>query len=1385
MASFRTLWVTLVLVCALVSPLASGQAVYTTGFEPPEFALGDVAGQNGWGHTGNSHTGGDIEPVPVGSPATFGSQSLEIYTRNTINVGVANHLYSATIDPSAGETGSTTGGVVVLNPQPVFRATLWYHTPLAPFVSTRGDGRFAELNPSSKGNAAGDLANRYAQVRIFNAPNTLFGSPAVEIRWPTTPITFAATTVATLNWNEWYRFEYLIHLIDGMDGANANDRFTLTVFDSDGNQLGTACGTTWEVGYKSGTYGGGSTARAVNGFDFFSTSGPNGNVAGYVDQLSMTAQSHGGLVAVGVSGEINVCSGGNTTLTASASGGSGSFTGYVWRDSLMNVVGTTATLVAVAGSYTVTATDTLCVTGTTPVTVTSEDPLVATIDGASSVCFGGTTTLTANATGGSGTINAYEWRNASNAIVGTASTLNAGAGTYTVTVTDATCGTATSMPFQVQVTCKATPVVNWSDPADILYGTPLSGTQLNATANVPGTFIYSPPAGTILNAGPNQVLTVDFIPDDTANYNNVDDTTVQIDVLPATPVVTVSGGPYTYDGAPHPATAVARDASSNPVSGTFSFTYDGSAATPVNAGTYAVIATFTSSDPNFTNATGNGTLTITRATPVVSWSNPANITYGTPLGATQLNATANVGGTFTYNPPAGTVLNAGANQTLSVDFAPTDATNYNPVNGTTVLITVDKAPTTIAITDIYPSPSTQGEPVTISFNLGGTFGTPAGTITVTDGVDSCTAPATATSCSMVLATIGSRTFTATYSGDVNHFGSTSSRFSHQVDPGLPTARVDGSTTICAGNTASIRVRFTGAGPWTITWSDGVTETVSDATHRREVAPRATATYSIVSVRDANGAGRESGSATVTVQIVAAPEILNTPVVTELGESVTLRATPGYINYQWFRDGQLIPGAISSELTIAPVTPADLGTYTVAGRRNGCMSLPSEPFALEDFDDAVIPVVGTVHGINGSLFRTTVHLSNGTDDAIEGEITFIDVLVPPYRYTLAPGETRFVEDLLPPSFAGLTSANVRRLVGPLPVIVVHVFNDEGEQVTTGMIERPIPIAETLTAGDRAVLITPMDPATTRFSLGMRSLSEGMKVRVTRRDATGFLLETFDRELGGSALTHDLFLGGFSESLTFDILAGRGVIYGAATDNGTNDPNMQIATKVEPRTASGRYVLPVAGSGAGNFDSFFATGLQVHNPGTDPLQATLRFIPGNVEKTITVEPRATLAMADVVAAMGTSGFGSLELTTSANVAPVVLARIYSIDDDGQTSLMTDLVPFEEALRENEEALVVAPHDPDASRFNIGLRTFDEGVHATATVRDPDGRIVGVIALLFPANTFIQQNARDLLGPIFTGDESVTFRIEDGSAVIYGVWTNNVTQDPALQYAVRPGA
>jgi uncharacterized repeat protein (TIGR01451 family) len=79
---------------------------------------------------------------------------------------------------------------------------------------------------------------------------------------------------------------------------------------------------------------------------------------------------------------------------------------------------------------------------------------------------------------------------------------------------------------------KATPVITWANPADIIYGTALSGTQLNATADTAGSFVYTPAAGTVLSSGNGQNLHADFTPTDTANYNNASKD-VSINVLSA------------------------------------------------------------------------------------------------------------------------------------------------------------------------------------------------------------------------------------------------------------------------------------------------------------------------------------------------------------------------------------------------------------------------------------------------------------------------------------------------------------------------------------------------------------------------------------------------------------------------------------------------------------------------------------------------------------------------------------------------------------------------------------------------------------------------------------------------------------------------------------
>lgn len=89
---------------------------------------------------------------------------------------------------------------------------------------------------------------------------------------------------------------------------------------------------------------------------------------------------------------------------------------------------------------------------------------------------------------------------------------------------------------------KKDPAITWTTPSDIFFGTLLSNTQLNATANVAGTFVYTPDIGSKLNIGENQSLKVDFTPLDATSYNSISKT-VKINVTVNT-VTDVDGNIY-------------------------------------------------------------------------------------------------------------------------------------------------------------------------------------------------------------------------------------------------------------------------------------------------------------------------------------------------------------------------------------------------------------------------------------------------------------------------------------------------------------------------------------------------------------------------------------------------------------------------------------------------------------------------------------------------------------------------------------------------------------------------------------------------------------------------------------------------------------------------
>lgn len=98
--------------------------------------------------------------------------------------------------------------------------------------------------------------------------------------------------------------------------------------------------------------------------------------------------------------------------------------------------------------------------------------------------------------------------------------------------------------YLVGSTARRTPVINWAQPAAIFAGTELTSTQLNATADVPGTFSYTPAAGTVFDAAGTYLLSVTFTPADAGNYRTTG-IQVPVEVLNPAPSFTVQSDDQT------------------------------------------------------------------------------------------------------------------------------------------------------------------------------------------------------------------------------------------------------------------------------------------------------------------------------------------------------------------------------------------------------------------------------------------------------------------------------------------------------------------------------------------------------------------------------------------------------------------------------------------------------------------------------------------------------------------------------------------------------------------------------------------------------------------------------------------------------------------------
>ena len=243
--------------------------------------------------------------------------------------------------------------------------------------------------------------------------------------------------------------------------------------------------------------------------------------------------------------------------------------------------------------------------------------------------------------------------------------------------------------------------------------------------------------------------------------------------------------------------------------------------------------------------------------PVITWTTPSPIVYGTPLGAAQLDASASVAGTFTYSPAAGAILSAGAH-TLSVKFTPQNTAEYQAALAS-VTLTVDKANPEVSVS---PSATTTDDGAKVTFTAlvqSPSAGTPTGTVTFFDGSTSI-GSSTLSNGSAALSTsqlgIGTHAITAQYSGDADFNSGVSSAANEQISTFTLSLSSTQVVVLPPGNTAiSVIATPSGGsftGPITLTATGlppGVTATFTPST----LAPGSAAATSMLKISPSTGA----------------------------------------------------------------------------------------------------------------------------------------------------------------------------------------------------------------------------------------------------------------------------------------------------------------------------------------------------------------------------------------------------------------------------------------------------------------------------------------------------------------------------------------------------
>lgn len=236
-------------------------------------------------------------------------------------------------------------------------------------------------------------------------------------------------------------------------------------------------------------------------------------------------------------------------------------------------------------------------------------------------------------------------------------------------------------------------------------------------------------------------------------------------------------------------------------------------------------------------------------------------------------------------------------------------------------------------------------------------------------------------------------------------------------------------------------------------------------------------------------------------------------------------------------------------------------------------------------------------------------------------------------------------------------------------------------------------------------------------------------------------------------------------------------------------MASGTGTVPPATNPVGIVPVVISGPGLSGSIFRAAVQLYNPNATLITGQLVFHPQGLSASpsdpalpYSVNAGQTQFLGDILAVIGLSGIGSLDVVSTTGAAPVVSVRVYNDGGAAGTNGFTeDALKTSEALSAGARAVLIGPFDTQLFRYNVGVRTLSGGAFLNITVRDSAGLVLLTLTKNYPPNYFEQKDVATFLGGVPLGsNQSITIDVLSGSVFVYGATADNRTNDPAVNFA-----